>query len=124
MAGPGVPSKTKVSPGTAMMNVQGWCLMSDEAMTTQQDPAEILSEPELRLIYSLGRLGHESLPALAGPESVEVARGLARRGLLSAVEGSDPRVKRFGAYVITALGFEAFNRRVCRRSRALASSAA
>ena len=98
--------------------------MSDEAVARQDDPADTLSEPELHLIYSLGRLGHESLPAIPGPENVELARGLARRGLLSAVEGSDPRVKRFGAYVITALGFEAFNRRVCRRARALVSSAA
>ena len=86
----------------------------------QEDPADTLSEPELHLMYSLGRLGHESLPAIPRAEDAELARSLARRGLLSAVDGSDPRVRRFGAYILTALGFDTFNRRVCRRLRALA----
>lgn len=91
--------------------------MSEDFAPGQDDPADALSELELQLLYSLGSLGHESLPAIPRPENAELARSLAQRGMLSRVDGSDPRVRRYGAYALTARGVEAFNRRICRRAR-------
>jgi hypothetical protein len=91
--------------------------MSDELMAGQEDFADSLSDGELRLLYSLGSLGNESLPAIPRAENAELADSLAQRGMLCRIEGSDPRVRRYGAYTLTARGFEAFNRRVCRRAR-------
>lgn len=91
--------------------------MSEELVSSQEDPADSLSEVELQLLYSLGSLGHESLPAIPRAENAELARSLARRGMLSYFEGSDPRVRRYGSYALTARGVDAFNRRVCRRAR-------
>jgi hypothetical protein len=79
---------------------------------------------ELQLLYSLGSLGHQSLPAIPRPENAELARSLAQRGMLSRVEGSDPRVRSYGAYALTARGFDAFNRRICRRARKQAATVA
>ena len=98
--------------------------MGDDFALGLEDPADSLSEVELQLLYSLGSLGHESLPAIPRPENAELARSLARRGMLSCVEGSDPRVRRYGAYALTARGVEAFNRRVCRRARSQPTSRA
>lgn len=91
--------------------------MSDDLVPDREDPADALSEVELQLLYSLGSLGHQSLPAIPRPESADLARSLAQRGMLSCVEGSDPRVRRYGAYALTARGVDAFNRRACRRAR-------
>ncbi|HWY23465.1 MAG TPA: hypothetical protein VNX47_01015 [Nevskia sp.] len=89
--------------------------MSDESKLVQED-LDVLTEVELRLLYSLGSLGHESAPAIPRAENAELARKLALRGMLSCVEGSDPRVRRFGCYTLTARGYEAFNRRASRGS--------
>ena len=96
--------------------------MYDDVVQDQEDSADALSEAELKLLYSLGSLGHESLPAIPRAENADLARSLARRGLLSSVEGSDPRVRRFGAYALTARGVEAFNRRMGRRVRGQAAA--
>ena len=91
--------------------------MSEDFVPSQEDPADLLSDGELRLLFSLGSLGHESLPAIPRAENAEMARSLAQRGMLSCVEGSDPRARRYGAYALTACGMDAFNRRICRRAR-------
>lgn len=91
--------------------------MTEDFTPGPEDLADSLSDGELQLLYSLGSLGHPSLPAIPGPENAELAHELARRGMLTRVEGSDPRVRRYGAYALTARGVEAFNRRVCRRAR-------
>lgn len=82
-----------------------------------QESGEALDDAELRLLYSLGTLGHESSPAIPRPEDAELARRLAGRGMLSRSEGSDQRARLFGAYTVTARGFEAFNLWMCRRAR-------
>jgi hypothetical protein len=106
----------KVWPVTAdaMNRLCEVCAMDDESRLKQENP-ELLTEVELRLLYSLGSLGHESAPAIPRAESAELARSLAVRGMLSSVEGSDPRVRRFGCYTLTARGYEAFNRGTSRR---------
>jgi hypothetical protein len=91
--------------------------MSDDSIQVVEDAADSLSEVELQLLFSLGRLGHESLPAIPQAQDAELACQLTRRGLLSRSEGSDPRVRRYGGYTLTARGFDAYNLRACRRAR-------
>ena len=96
--------------------------MSEDFAPGREDSADALSDGELQLLYSLGSLGHPGLPAIPLAENADLAHSLAQRGMLSRVEGSDPRARRYGAYALTAHGVEAFNRRVCRRARALGAA--
>jgi hypothetical protein len=96
--------------------------MNEKSRFMREEP-DLLTEGESRLLYSLGLLGHESAPAIPHAENAELARSLALRGMLSCVEGSDPRARRFGCYTLTARGYEAFNRHASRGSRGEAAAA-